>query len=66
MQIEQASAKVRYGPPDDDESEDAALDTWAGEIPIHTAFGDPVASPGLRSGIPLSPSIEHLRGPTSA
>jgi nitroimidazol reductase NimA-like FMN-containing flavoprotein (pyridoxamine 5'-phosphate oxidase superfamily) len=53
MPIDQVSAKVRYGPPDDDESEDAALDVWAGEVPIMTAFGEPVPSPGLRPGIPL-------------
>lgn len=58
MQIEQASAKVRYGPPDDDDSADADLDVWAGELPIVTSFGEPVPSPGLRSGIALSPSID--------
>ncbi len=57
---EQASAKVRYGPPDDDDSDDAALDVWAGEIPILTSFGQPVASPGLRPGIPISASITGL------
>jgi nitroimidazol reductase NimA-like FMN-containing flavoprotein (pyridoxamine 5'-phosphate oxidase superfamily) len=60
MPIEQASAKVRYGPPDDDDSEDASLDVWAGEIPIVTSFGEPAASPGLRPGIPLSASIAAL------
>jgi nitroimidazol reductase NimA-like FMN-containing flavoprotein (pyridoxamine 5'-phosphate oxidase superfamily) len=51
MPIEQASAKVRYGGPDDDESEDAALEVWAGEIPLITAFGKPRPAPGLRPGI---------------
>jgi nitroimidazol reductase NimA-like FMN-containing flavoprotein (pyridoxamine 5'-phosphate oxidase superfamily) len=51
MPIEEASAKVRYGGPDDDEGEDAALDVWAGEIPLITAFGEPIPAPGLRSGI---------------
>jgi nitroimidazol reductase NimA-like FMN-containing flavoprotein (pyridoxamine 5'-phosphate oxidase superfamily) len=60
MPIEQASAKVRYGGPDDDDSADASLDVWAGEIPIVTSFGAPIASPGLRSGIPLPGSIETL------
>ncbi len=53
MPIDQVSAKVRHGPPDDDDSEDAALDVWAGELPIVTAFGAPVPSPGLRPGIAL-------------
>jgi uncharacterized protein len=61
MPIEQASAKVRYGPPDDDDSEDAALDVWAGEIPIVTFFGEPVASPGLRRGIPTAASMRCLQ-----
>jgi uncharacterized protein len=55
--IEHASAKVRNGPPDDDASDDAALNVWAGEIPIVTAFGEPVASPGLRSGIAFPTSL---------
>jgi nitroimidazol reductase NimA-like FMN-containing flavoprotein (pyridoxamine 5'-phosphate oxidase superfamily) len=59
MPIHQVSAKVRHGPPDDDESEDAALDVWAGELPILTGFGEPVPSPGLRPGIPLPPSLRQ-------
>jgi uncharacterized protein len=66
MEIEQASAKVRSGPPDDDDSEDAALDVWAGEIPIDTTFGQPVASPGLRADIPIGSSIRHLSQRTSS
>jgi uncharacterized protein len=61
MEIEQASAKVRHGPPDDDDTDDAALDVWAGVIPVVTSFGEPVASPGLRPDIPISPSM-HRRG----
>jgi nitroimidazol reductase NimA-like FMN-containing flavoprotein (pyridoxamine 5'-phosphate oxidase superfamily) len=61
MPIDQVSAKVRSGPPDDDESEDAALDVWAGEVPIVTAFGEPVPSPGLRAGIPLPASLRAKR-----
>jgi hypothetical protein len=60
MPIEHASAKVRYGPPDDDDSDDATLDVWAGEIPITTAFGEPVPSPGLGHGIPIPTSIHAL------
>jgi uncharacterized protein len=65
MEIEQASAKVRSGPPDDD-SEDAALDVWAGEIPIDTTFGQPVASPGLRADIGIGSSIRDLSQRTSS
>jgi len=61
MTIDEASAKVRTGPPDDDDSEDAELETWAGVLPIVSAFGEPEASPGLREGIPLPESVHHLR-----
>ena len=60
LPIAEASAKCRLGPPDDDDSADAALDVWAGELPLVTAFAGPVASPGLRDGIPLSPSVRRL------
>jgi uncharacterized protein len=60
LPIDEASAKVRTGPPDDDDSEDAELETWAGVVPIVAAFGDPEPSPGLRDGIPLSDSVHQL------
>jgi uncharacterized protein len=60
MPIDEASAKVRSGPPDDDESPDAERPTWAGVVPIVTSFGTPVPSPGLRPDIPLSPSVRNL------
>ena len=50
--IELASAKVRVGPPKDDE-EDLSLPVWAGVLPIRQVFGDPVAVPGLRDGIAI-------------
>jgi nitroimidazol reductase NimA-like FMN-containing flavoprotein (pyridoxamine 5'-phosphate oxidase superfamily) len=60
MTIEQASAKQRSGPPDDDDSPDAAIPTWAGVIPFETSFGAPVPSPGLRPDVPLSASVREL------
>jgi uncharacterized protein len=60
MEIEEASAKVRSGPPDDDDSEDAALDVWAGEIPIVHSFGAPIPSPGLRHGTAIAESVRQL------
>jgi nitroimidazol reductase NimA-like FMN-containing flavoprotein (pyridoxamine 5'-phosphate oxidase superfamily) len=61
MSIDEASVKTRSGPPDDDDSPDAALDTWAGVVPVHTAFGEPEPSPGLRPGIALTPSVRRLK-----
>jgi hypothetical protein len=49
--IDEGSAKIRSGPPIDDE-DDVALPIWAGELPITLAAGTPVASPNLRAGIP--------------
>jgi uncharacterized protein len=61
MYIDKASAKLRSGPPTDDDSPDnAALDVWAGVVPIVTSFGEPRASPGLRSGIPIPDSVRRL------
>jgi len=60
MPITDASVKTRTGPPSDDDSDDAALETWAGVLPIVTSFAAPEPSPGLRHGIRLSPSAHGL------
>lgn len=39
VDIESASAKIRTGPPKDDE-EDYALDVWAGVLPLHQTVGE--------------------------
>jgi nitroimidazol reductase NimA-like FMN-containing flavoprotein (pyridoxamine 5'-phosphate oxidase superfamily) len=62
LTIEEASAKVRTGPPDDDDSPDAERDTWAGVLPILSSFGEPDPSPGLRAGIPVADSVKRLLG----
>jgi len=61
MPITEVSAKRRSGPPDDDDSPDAELDTWAGVVPLVTSFGAPIASPRLRPGIRVSESLGRLR-----
>jgi nitroimidazol reductase NimA-like FMN-containing flavoprotein (pyridoxamine 5'-phosphate oxidase superfamily) len=48
--IEEASAKVRTGPPIDDE-EDYALPIWAGVLPLHSAPGTPMPDSRLRDAI---------------
>src|SRR4051794_27201230 len=60
LPIGEASAKVRTGPPSDDESEDAALDVWAGVVPAVTGWGEPMPSPGLRAGIDVPESVRLL------
>ena len=51
LPIEEASAKVRVGPPLDDE-EDYALPVWAGVVPLQLVAGEPVADPRLPSDVP--------------
>jgi nitroimidazol reductase NimA-like FMN-containing flavoprotein (pyridoxamine 5'-phosphate oxidase superfamily) len=55
LPLDEASAKLRTGPPVDDE-EDYALDTWAGVIPLQTVTGTPVPDTRLATGIPVSPA----------
>jgi nitroimidazol reductase NimA-like FMN-containing flavoprotein (pyridoxamine 5'-phosphate oxidase superfamily) len=50
LAIEEASAKIRTGPPIDDE-EDYAMPIWAGVVPVGLALGEPV--PDDRCDAPL-------------
>lgn len=50
LSLDEASAKVRNGPPGDDE-EDYALPIWAGVIPVRTHILPPIDDPRLRPGI---------------
>ncbi len=56
LTIEQASAKIRTGPPIDDK-EDYDLDIWAGVIPIISRTLPPVPDPDLKEGIQLPASL---------
>jgi nitroimidazol reductase NimA-like FMN-containing flavoprotein (pyridoxamine 5'-phosphate oxidase superfamily) len=56
LPLTEASVKVRQGPPGD-EDEDYALDVWAGVVPVHQVFGEPVPDPVLRPGIPAPDHI---------
>lgn len=49
LPIEEASAKIRTGPPLDDE-EDYALNVWAGVLPLAIRAGEPVDDPRLAPG----------------
>jgi uncharacterized protein len=52
LPIAEASAKIRVGPPLDDER-DYELEAWAGVIPLRTAAMAPEPDPRLRAGIAL-------------
>ncbi len=60
LPIDEASAKVRTGPPLDDE-EDYALDAWAGVIPLVSSARAPEPDPLLRSGIPQPEHVSSYR-----
>lgn len=53
LALDESSAKVRSGPPVDDE-EDYALAAWAGVIPIETRAGAPQPDARLAAGTPMS------------
>jgi nitroimidazol reductase NimA-like FMN-containing flavoprotein (pyridoxamine 5'-phosphate oxidase superfamily) len=59
--IDMASAKVRVGPPGDDE-EDYALDVWAGVLPIAQRFLTPQDDPRLKPGITVPNYIREYIG----
>ena len=56
IDIDEASAKVRSGPPVDDE-EDMNLGIWAGVIPLTMQAGVPIPAPDLEPGVDVSPSV---------
>jgi hypothetical protein len=56
LSLDEASAKVRSGPPLDDE-EDYALDVWAGVIPVRTSADTPQPDRRLDSGIAPSRAV---------
>ncbi len=60
--IEEASAKVRTGPPIDDEA-DYQLDVWAGVIPLSMAVGAPLADPRLGEEIAVPEHVRSYRAP---
>ncbi len=58
MPIEYASAKVRTGPPGDDEA-DYALPIWAGVLPLALTAQAPIPDPLLTPGIPVPEYIKY-------
>lgn len=58
--IEEASAKIRTGPPLDEEA-DYALPIWAGVLPLKLAAGKPVSDPRLIAGIETPAHVLRYR-----
>jgi len=60
MPLVEASAKVRTGPPLDDE-EDYALPVWAGVLPLRLETGEPVKDPRLPEGIDVPNYVRNYK-----
>jgi nitroimidazol reductase NimA-like FMN-containing flavoprotein (pyridoxamine 5'-phosphate oxidase superfamily) len=60
MPLMEASAKIRSGPPIDEES-DYDLRVWAGELPLSLVAGEPITDPRLLPGIQVPAYIETVR-----
>ena len=52
LPLEEVSAKVRTGPPVDDE-EDYSMAIWAGVVPVQAQLGVPVADDRMLPGVPV-------------
>jgi hypothetical protein len=63
MPLDETSAKIRDGGPEDGDTPDADLDVWAGYLPLAVTALDPVPDPSLRPGIPVPPALRPYRRP---
>jgi hypothetical protein len=60
FRIEDASAKIRSGPPLDDE-EDYALPVWAGVVPLHLRAAAPLRDPRLARDVAVPAYVHEFR-----
>ncbi len=60
LKLEEVSAKVRTGPPIDDE-EDLGLPVWAGVLPVRLTAGAPVVDSHTTSGMEPEPAAPRFR-----
>jgi uncharacterized protein len=63
LPLEEVSAKIRTGPPIDDE-EDYALPIWGGVVPVIQSFGEPLPDDRLLPGI-AAPALVSAASRTS-
>jgi nitroimidazol reductase NimA-like FMN-containing flavoprotein (pyridoxamine 5'-phosphate oxidase superfamily) len=62
VEMREASAKLRTGPPNDDE-EDHDFPVWAGVLPLRTVPGEPEADPNLPAGLAPPENVARYRRP---
>ena len=58
LPIEEASAKIRVGPPIDD-ARDLELDIWAGVLPLERRPGAPIPDEHTKTGIPVPAYVKN-------
>jgi uncharacterized protein len=58
MTLDEASAKVRTGPPEDDR-DDLELPVWAGVIPLNTTAGAPIPDAATPPDVKPSDAVTH-------
>jgi nitroimidazol reductase NimA-like FMN-containing flavoprotein (pyridoxamine 5'-phosphate oxidase superfamily) len=61
LALDDASAKVRSGPPKDDPASDYELPFWGGVVPVRTVFGEP-ESDGAGVAMEVPDHVRHRRG----
>jgi nitroimidazol reductase NimA-like FMN-containing flavoprotein (pyridoxamine 5'-phosphate oxidase superfamily) len=57
MKLEDASVKIRKGPPGDSQGPDGTRPVWAGEIPLRLTRLDAVSDPALSEPVGLPPHL---------
>jgi nitroimidazol reductase NimA-like FMN-containing flavoprotein (pyridoxamine 5'-phosphate oxidase superfamily) len=62
LPITEASAKVRTGPPVDEEA-DYELPMWAGVLPVTTTYGEPETDPSMRFDTEVPEHVTGYRRP---
>lgn len=60
LPINEASAKIRTGPPGDEE-EDYDLPIWAGVVPVTTTYGEPQTDPAMRMAVEVPEHAKRFR-----
>jgi uncharacterized protein len=61
LPLDEASVKVRTGPPKDD-AEDYDRELWAGVLPVTLMLGDPLPDPALRAGVDVPGHVRARAG----
>lgn len=62
LRLDEASVKIRSGPPDDAASPDAPPGIWAGVLPLACSWGEPAPAPEIPEGTPVPAHIAARAG----